>query len=120
MNRREIKRGELYYADLGKPQFPGEQAGYRIVCITQNDVGNKYSPTVIVACLTSQQKKYIPTHVQIKKSIENGLFQDSIILCEQIKTISKERLHGKSIGRLNSEEIEKLDKAIDVSLGRKW
>lgn len=117
MNEREIRRGEIYHYDFGKPQIPGEQAGYRLCVIIQNDVGNQYSPTTMIAALTTQPKKYIPTHVFIEKSEKNGLDKDSTILCEQIRTIAKDKLRGSLVGELNKKEIKKLNEAISISFG---
>ena len=86
-----IRRGEIYYADLS-PVVGSEQGGVRPVLIVQNDIGNKYSPTVIVAAITSQiNKAKLPTHIEISAS-EYGLPKDSVILLEQIRTIDKKRL----------------------------
>ena len=90
----EIKRGEIYYADLS-PVVGSEQGGVRPVLIIQNDVGNKYSPTVIVSAITSKiDKAKIPTHIELKAS-ECGLIKDSVVLLEQIRTIDKKRLKEK-------------------------
>lgn len=108
----EIKRGDLYYAQL--PINVGcEQSGKRPVVIIQNDVGNEYSPTTIVAMITSQFKKYIPTHVQITNK---SLPFNSIVMTEQVKTIDKSRL-CKYIGCLTKDEINKIDLALKVSMG---
>lgn len=109
-----VKRGDIFYADLGV--FPSaEQSGIRPVVIIQNDVGNKYSPNVIVAVITSQiNKTELPTHVEI--SSENyGLKRDSVILLDQIRTINKTRLLEK-IGTLELDKLDKLDFALNVSL----
>lgn len=110
-----IKRGEIYYADLS-PVVGSEQGGIRPVLIVQNDVGNKYSPTVIAAAITSQQDKTkLPTHINL--SGENcGLSKDSIVLLEQMRTIDKKRLKEK-MGTLDSGKMNMVDKAISVSLG---
>ena len=120
MNEREIKRGEIYHYDFGKPQIPGLQGGYRHCVVVQNDIGNKYSPTTQIAPLTSQSKKYIPTHVYVEKTKGNGLLKDSIILCEQIQTVPKDKLRGALVGKLNEEEIKQLDEAISISFGLIW
>ncbi|MCL2752280.1 MAG: type II toxin-antitoxin system PemK/MazF family toxin [Firmicutes bacterium] len=110
-----IKRGELYYADLS-PVVGSEQGGIRPVLIIQNDVGNKFSPTVIAAAVTSQlSKARLPTHIELKG--ENyGLNRDSIILLEQIRTLDKRRLREK-IGDLNAETLSCVNRAILISLG---
>ncbi|MGB9781151.1 MAG: type II toxin-antitoxin system PemK/MazF family toxin [Caldanaerobacter sp.] len=110
-----VKRGDLFYADLS-PVIGSEQGGVRPVLIIQNDIGNKYSPTVIVAAITSQiNKAKLPTHVEINGS-EYGLQKDSVILLEQIRTIDKKRLREK-IGHLDPEMMEKVNEALQISLG---
>lgn len=106
-----VKRGEIYYADLS-PVIGSEQGGVRPVVIIQNDKGNKYSPTTIVAPITSRKKARIPTHVLIDNSC---LKYTSLILLEQIRIIDKTRLR-EYIGKLTSEEIERLDTAVAASL----
>ena len=114
-NNLDIKRGHLYYADLS-PVVGSEQGGIRPVLIVQNDIGNKYSPTVIVAAITSQiNKAKLPTHIEISAN-EYGLNKDSVILLEQIRTIDKKRLREK-IGRLDKELMSKVDTAIAISFG---
>ena len=110
-----VKRGDIYYADLS-PVVGSEQGGVRPVLIVQNDVGNKYSPTVIAAAITSQiNKAKLPTHIEID-SKEYGLTKDSVILLEQIRTIDKRRLREK-IGHLDSERMKSVNEAIFVSFG---
>ena len=110
-----IKRGELYYADLS-PVLGSEQGGVRPVLILQNDVGNKYSPTVIVSAITSKLfKAKLPTHISLDAT-EFGLSKDSIILLEQIRTIDKQRLKEK-IGELNSVKMKEVNNALLISLG---
>lgn len=110
-----VRRGEIYYADLS-PVVGSEQGGVRPVLIVQNDIGNKYSPTVIVAAITSQiNKAKLPTHVELSAS-EYGLPKDSVILLEQIRTIDKKRLREK-ICTLSSEIMEKVNEALQISLG---
>lgn len=110
-----IKRGDMYYADLS-PVVGSEQGGIRPVLIVQNDIGNKYSPTVIAAAITSQiNKAKLPTHIEISAQ-EYGLQKDSVILLEQIRTIDKKRLREK-IGRLDDELMEKVNDALSVSFG---
>ena len=111
-----IKRGDMFYADLS-PVVGSEQGGVRPVLIIQNDVGNKYSPTVIAAAITSQQNKAkLPTHIEIYSG-ESGLKSDSVVLAEQIRTIDKSRLKEK-IGHINDEDvINKVNNALGISFG---
>ncbi|MCI8370161.1 MAG: type II toxin-antitoxin system PemK/MazF family toxin [Clostridia bacterium] len=110
-----IKRGELYYADLS-PVVGSEQGGIRPVLVVQNDVGNKYSPTVIAAAVTSKiNKAKLPTHIELPSS-SYGLVRDSVILLEQIRTLDKKRLKER-IGELNESTMSKVDRAILISLG---
>ena len=110
-----IKRGYLYYAYLS-PVVGSEQGGVRPVLIIQNDIGNKYSPTVIVAAITSQiNKAKLPTHIEISAH-EYGLNKDSVILLEQIRTIDKKRLREK-IGCLDKNMMLKVDNSLQISLG---
>jgi len=110
-----IKRGDIYYADLS-PVIGSEQGGVRPVLIVQNDIGNKYSPTVIAAAITSQiNKAKLPTHIEISAQ-EYGLLKDSVILLEQIRTIDKKRLREK-IGHLDDELMEKVNEALSISFG---
>lgn len=109
-----IKRGELYYADLS-PVVGSEQGGVRPVLVVQNDVGNKYSPTVIAAAVTSKiNKAKLPTHIELPSSF--GLSKDSVILLEQIRTLDKRRLKER-IGELSETTMDRVDKAILISLG---
>lgn len=108
------KRGDIFYADLS-PVVGSEQGGIRPVIIIQNDVGNKYSPTVIVAAITSQiNKAKLPTHVEIS-SEEYGLNKDSVILLEQIRTLDKKRLKEK-IGHMTVDDMKKVDSSLLISL----
>ena len=110
-----IKRGEMYYADLS-PVVGSEQGGIRPVLVVQNDIGNKYSPTVIAAAITSKQtKNKLPTHVELNGG-EYGLPLDSVVLLEQIRTLDKRRLREK-IGELSIEEMKKVNDGLLVSLG---
>lgn len=110
-----VKRGDIFYADLS-PVVGSEQGGIRPVIIVQNDIGNKYSPTVIVAAITSQiNKAKLPTHVEIS-SEEYGLNKDSVVLLEQIRTLDKKRLKEK-IGHMTDSDMEKVDEALLVSVG---
>jgi mRNA interferase MazF len=110
----DIKRGELYYADLS-PVIGSEQGGVRPVLVVQNDVGNKYSPTVIVAAITSQiNKAKIPTHIELGTTY--GLTKDSVLLLEQIRTLDKRRLKDK-IGSLDAKCMQHVNQALLISLG---
>ena len=110
-----VKRGDMYYADLS-PVVGSEQGGVRPVLIIQNDVGNKYSPTVIAAAITSQtSKSRLPTHININSS-EYGLMKNSVILTEQIRTIDKSRLLEK-IGQVDSVTMHQVNSALGVSFG---
>lgn len=110
-----IKRGDIYYADLS-PVVGSEQGGLRPVLIVQNDIGNRYSPTVIAAAITSRMgKTKLPTHIDIYAS-EVGLAKDSVILLEQIRTLDKRRLREK-MGHLDQNVMEKVNGAISVSFG---
>jgi mRNA interferase MazF len=112
-----VKRGDIYYASLS-PVVGSEQGGIRPVIIIQNDVGNRYSPTVIVAAITSQiNKAKLPTHVEIS-SEEYGLNKDSVVLLEQIRTLDKRRLKEK-IGRMTNGDMRKVDEALLISIGLK-
>ena len=110
-----IKRGDIYYADLN-PVVGSEQGGTRPVLVISNDIGNKHSPTVIIAAITSRvhTKAKLPTHTAIKDF--EGLNKDSIILLEQIRTIDKKRLR-EHIGMLDSQQILTADNALLISLG---
>lgn len=110
-----IKRGELYYADLS-PVVGSEQGGIRPILIVQNDTGNKYSPTIIAAAITSQMNKAkLPTHIEIGAN-EFGLVKNSVILLEQIRTLDKRRLKEK-IGELSPVTMRKVNTALLISLG---
>ena len=110
-----VKRGDIYYADLS-PVVGSEQGGVRPVLIIQNDVGNKYSPTVIAAAITSQiNKAKMPTHIELSAR-EYGLNKDSVILLEQIRTIDKKRLREKT-GRLDDALMERVNDALSISFG---
>ena len=111
-----IKRGDMFYADLS-PVIGSEQGGIRPVLIIQNDTGNKYSPTVIAAAITSQTgKNKLPTHIDIG-SDNNGLKADSVVLTEQIRTIDKSRLKEK-IGHINDSSVmNQVNNAIGISFG---
>jgi len=110
-----IKRGDIYYADLS-PVIGSEQGGVRPVLIVQNDVGNKYSPTVIAAAITSQHDKaQLPTHIKVN-AVSSGLAKDSIVLLEQVRTIDKQRLKEK-MGTLDNKSMGEVDSALSVSFG---
>ncbi len=111
-----IKRGDMFYADLS-PVIGSEQGGIRPVVIIQNDLGNKYSPTVIAAAITSQtNKSKLPTHIEIEAAAE-GLKSNSVILAEQIRTIDKSRLKEK-IGHIDDAKVmNKINSALGVSFG---
>lgn len=110
-----IKRGDIYYADLS-PVVGSEQGGVRPVLIVQNDVGNRFSPTVIAAAITSQQSKAnLPTHIQLGAD-NSGLMKDSVVLLEQIRTIDKRRLKEK-MGCLDNNSMNMVDRAITISFG---
>lgn len=109
-----IKRGEIYYADLS-PVVGSEQGGIRPVLIVQNDVGNKYSPTVIAAAITSQlSKAKLPTHIEL--GTEAGLAKDSVVLLEQIRTLDKKRLKEK-ICDVSQIKMAEINQALLISLG---
>ena len=109
-----IRRGDIYYADLS-PVVGSEQGGLRPVLIVQNDVGNKYSPTVIAAAITSQiTKTRLPTHIGVTSGC--GLSRDSVILLEQVRTIDKRRLKEK-IGHIGDADMARVDSALSVSFG---
>ena len=110
-----IKRGEIYYADLS-PVVGSEQGGVRPVLIVQNDIGNKYSPTVIVTAITSKiNKAKLPTHIELSADMF-GLQKDSVILLEQIRTLDKQRLKER-MGNLPENDMDRIDKALSVSFG---
>lgn len=110
-----VNRGDVFYADLS-PVVGSEQGGIRPVLIVQNDVGNRYSPTTIVAAITSQiEKAKLPTHVEVAAS-RSGLDKDSVILLEQIRTIDKRRLKTR-IGHLDQEIMGYINYGIQISLG---
>ena len=111
-----VKRGEIYYADLS-PVVGSEQGGVRPVLIIQNDTGNRYSPTVIAAAITSQTgKARLPTHIELPVEEECGLTKDSVVLLEQVRTLDKRRLRER-MGRVDDNIMEKIDTAIAVSFG---
>ncbi|MBR6726741.1 MAG: type II toxin-antitoxin system PemK/MazF family toxin [Clostridia bacterium] len=110
-----VKRGDIYYADLS-PVVGSEQGGMRPVLIIQNDVGNKYSPTVIVAAITSRMSKTkLPTHIDVHAD-RSGVARDSVVLLEQLRTLDKRRLKEK-MGHLDEQVMRSIDNAIAVSLG---
>ncbi len=110
-----VKRGELYYADLS-PVVGSEQGGVRPILIVQNDTGNRYSPTIIAAAVTSKlDKARLPTHIELSAK-EFGLSKDSVILLEQIRTLDKRRLKER-IGELSDSKMQKVNVALMISLG---
>ena len=114
-NNMNIKRGDIYYADLS-PVVGSEQGGMRPVLIVQNDIGNKYSPTVIAAAITSRQSKAkLPTHITIDAR-DCGLSKDSVVLLEQVRTIDKQRLKEK-MGELDKSSMYGINQALSVSFG---
>ena len=113
-----VKRGEIYYADLS-PVVGSEQGGVRPVLIVQNDVGNRHSPTVIAAAITSRREKAkLPTHIDVQAAT-CGLTKDSVVLLEQIRTIDKERL-SDCLGRISVQDMQRVEAAMAVSLGMRW
>ena len=112
-----VQRGEVYFADLS-PVVGSEQGGIRPVLMLQNDIGNRFSPTVIVAAITAQiQKAKLPTHVEISAK-KYGFDRNSVILLEQIRTLDKQRLTDK-ITKLDSDMMLQVDEALQISLGLK-
>ncbi len=110
-----VRRGEIYYADLS-PVVGSEQGGVRPVLIVQNDVGNKYSPTVIAAAITSQKEKSkLPTHIEIDAQ-NCGLAKNSVVLLEQIRTIDKKRLKER-MGMLDEDAMYRVNSALSISFG---
>ena len=112
-----VKRGDIFYADLS-PVIGSEQGGVRPVLVVQNDVGNKYSPTIIIAAITSQiNKARLPTHIEIVAP-DFGLPKDSVVLLEQIRTIDKKRLREK-IGKFSEDMMRIVDDGLKISIGLK-
>ena len=110
-----VKRGEIYYADLS-PVVGSEQGGIRPVLIVQNDIGNRHSPTVIAAAITSRlDKAKLPTHISLNAA-SCGLTKDSIVLLEQIRTIDKRRLKDR-MGAIDHESMNRVDNALSISFG---
>ena len=111
-----VKRGDIYYADLS-PVVGSEQGGVRPVLIIQNDTGNRYSPTVIAAAITSQTgKARLPTHIDLPVEESCGLSRDSVVLLEQVSTLDKKRLR-EHMGKVDDKAMKKVDNAIAVSFG---
>ena len=113
MEDRNVRRGDIYHADLD-PVFGSEQGGYRPVLVIQNNIGNQYSPTVIVAAITSKEKMKLPTHIAVPEM--EGLEKDSVVLLEQLRTLDKRRLENY-VCTLDRTEMEKINKAIRRSTG---
>ncbi|MCL2311450.1 MAG: type II toxin-antitoxin system PemK/MazF family toxin [Firmicutes bacterium] len=111
----DVQKGDIFYADLS-PSIGSEQSGTRPVLIVQNNIGNKFSPTVIAAAITSHQKNNLPTHITIKAQECQGLKKDSVVLLEQIRTLDKQRLRSK-LGKLDKESISRVNRALSLSLG---
>lgn len=111
----EVKKGDIFFADLS-PSIGSEQSGTRPVLIVQNDIGNKFSPTVIAAAITSHHKNNLPTHITIKSEECQGLKKDSVVLLEQIRTLDKRRLRFK-LGSISPALIDQVNKALSVSFG---
>ena len=110
-----VKRGEIYYADLS-PVVGSEQGGIRPVLIVQNDIGNKHSPTVIAAAITSKKEKSaLPTHISVQAS-SCGLAKDSVVLLEQVRTLDKRRLKER-MGELDESAMAQVNSALSTSLG---
>lgn len=110
-----IRRGDIYYADLN-PVIGSEQGGVRPVLVLQNDVGNRHSPTIIVAAITSRAgKSSLPTHVPVGGAV-TGLYKDSIVLLEQVRTIDRARLR-EYMGALGQADMEAVDSALEISFG---
>jgi len=110
-----VHRGDIYYADLS-PVVGSEQGGIRPVLIVQNDVGNRFSPTVIAAAITSRKGKTdLPTHIRLQ-AVGSGLAKDSIVLLEQIRTLDKQRLRER-MGQLDEASMNRVDQALQVSFG---
>jgi mRNA interferase MazF len=113
---KDIKRGQIYYADLS-PVKGSEQGGYRPVLIIQNDIGNKYSPTVIAAVITTRKTKAnLPTHIWLNN--ECGLPKESMVECEQVRTLDKKRLKG-FMGTVSQEVMKEVDKGLKISFALK-
>lgn len=110
-------RGDIYFADLS-PVIGSEQGGFRPVLVIQNDIGNKYSPTVIISAITSQiQKARLPTHVELPSQF-SGLERDSVVLAEQVRTIDKRRLK-RHVSHLEDDIMGRIDEALAISVGLK-
>ncbi len=110
---RAIRRGDVFYADLN-PVVGSEQGGIRPVLILQNNIGNRYSPTVIVAAITGRPKKLLPTHVFI--GCVGGLYKGSFVLLEQIRTLDRRRL-GDYAGRISEQKMAEINEALSISVG---
>ena len=111
-----VKRGDIFYADLS-PVVGSEQGGVRPVLIVQNDTGNRHSPTVISAAITSQTgKAKLPTHIDLPVEESCGLSRDSVVLLEQVRTLDKHRLREK-MGKLDRASMDRVDHALSISFG---
>ena len=110
-----VQRGDIFFADLS-PVIGSEQGGVRPVLVIQNDIGNRYSPTIIISAITSQlEKGRLPTHVELSAK-DHGLEKDSVILLEQLRTVDKRRLREK-VAHLDKKVMDKVDQALVISLG---
>lgn len=107
-------RGDIYFANLN-PAVGSEQGGHRPVLIIQNDIGNRFSPTVIAACITSRDKNRLPTHIRLSPA-DTGLSKDSIVLLEQVRTLDKSRLQEK-VGHAGERTMKAVNEAMSVSFG---
>jgi mRNA interferase MazF len=123
INMKDIKRGQIYWVDYGKnndsyrgSEQAGGENGMRTCLVISNDIGNNHAPVVVIVPLTSQQKASLPTHISIIANKENGLSKDSIVLCEQPKTIDKNYRVKAYVGKLSEYEMSKVDTAIEISL----
>lgn len=118
MNLRQICRGDIYYADLA-PAIGSEQGGNRPVLVIQNDIGNRYSPTIITAIITGQVKsKYLPTHVLLT-ALDCSLPHDSMVMLEQLRTLDKSRLQ-KYLGHITEAKMHEIDAALRISIGLEY
>lgn len=112
-NYMEVRRGSIFYADLSGASG-SEQDGVRPVLILQNNIGNRFSPTVIVAAITSKEKRSLPTHVYLGRKF--GLSEPSIVMLEQVRTIDKSRL-GRYVGSIDDKAMQNVENALTISLG---
>lgn len=112
-DEKDVRRGDIYYADLGDEPCGSEQGGIRPVLIVQNNVGNKFSPTLIVAPMTSSDKKHrLPTHCAV-----GNMKKPSLVLTEQLRTIDRARLRSSRVQSLSEDEMDQVNKALSISIG---